>query len=177
VLERQQVELWIDGYKQLLRPLVMSNIPGYSFRVHVIHLVRDPRGFVYSNEMNKHESEHKSVAIWRRYHRLVRTLYKTGEAVDTERYLCIRYEDLCAEPQKVLNEVFPVLGVASEEVVAAPLVPDKHHLLGNRMLRTFEGDVRLVESWRGHLSAVAQDRILKSSGCFAVEMGYGEKGE
>ena len=83
----------------------------------------------------------------------------------------MRYEDLCARPEDVTEEVFRFLGVEPERVLGPPRRPERHHLMGNRMLRSFDGSVRLDTSWR----ALADDELaatLRAAGSLARRYGY-----
>jgi hypothetical protein len=172
LLELHGSSTWIDGNKQTLRPFIMSTLPPGQFRCRIIHLVRDPRAFAFSSQNNKGEGLLKAAKHWRIQHSLIQFLYGGHKKKEKGDYIWLRYEDLSTQPQERMADIFQFLQVAPEQVVQEPLNLIKHHLLGNKMLRSFSGDVRLAESWRGEISPSVQEKILKIAGPFAHKMNY-----
>lgn len=84
----------------------------------------------------------------------------------------MRYEDLCSDPEAELLRLFDFLQIAPEPIVTAPKYPAKHHLIGNNMLRTFDGQVKLDTRWRTELTGAEQHTVLDCAGEFARRMGY-----
>jgi len=87
-------------------------------------------------------------------------------------YFLLRYESLCSDPEAELLRLFDFLQISSERVVTAPKYPEKHHLIGNNMLRSFDGQVKLDTRWRTELTAAEQRTVLDCAGEFARRMGY-----
>jgi hypothetical protein len=111
--------------------------------------------------------------IWIRSHRQIRILARPALGID---YLCLRYEDLCRDPESKMREVFEFLGVQDENVCTRPLWKEKHHLIGNKMLYTFDGSIRLDESWRERLSSEEQTEVLRLTEPLSGTYDYGPSG-
>jgi hypothetical protein len=91
-------------------------------------------------------------------------------------YLPLRYEDLCSDPETELARLFEFLQIGPESVVTAPRYAEKHHLIGNNMLRTFDGRIELDTRWRAEMSVAEQRTVLDCAGEFARRMGYDDRG-
>ena len=104
--------------------------------------------------------------MWRDLHRRMVPLS------DIAPYHLLRYEDLAVNPETEMRKVFDFLGVEAEEVVEAPKYPAKHHVVGNDMAGTFDGEVRLDTRWRVELSPMEQQALLAAAGPFAAQLGY-----
>ena len=142
-------------------------------RARVIHIVRDPRGFVVScdvNLANRGMSHEQSTQVWNKYHAYIMERVATFPGVE---YLRVRYEDLCADPRATMERAFRFLDVEPQDVVVAPRQP--HHIIGNRMMLEFDGTVTLDTRWRERLSAVQQQAILEKTAPLAGRFGYAAK--
>jgi hypothetical protein len=87
-------------------------------------------------------------------------------------YLRVRYEDLAVRPAEEVTSVLRLLGVETEEVIAPPRYPHKHHLMGNAMLASFNGEVAVDERWRQELTPAEQATALRCAGAVATRFGY-----
>jgi hypothetical protein len=87
-------------------------------------------------------------------------------------YFLLRYEDLCSDPETQLLRLFDFLQIVPEPVLTSPKYPQKHHLIGNNMLRSFDGQVKLDTRWQAELTAAEQRTVLQCAGDFARRMGY-----
>src|SRR5207245_1520964 len=90
-----------------------------SAHVRVIHLVRDPRGFVASTvRYNEGASLRTSSWLWSDLHRRMEGLQSRVP------YLRVRYEDLAQHPEEQMTAIMRFLDVSYEPVVAAPKFPE-----------------------------------------------------
>ena len=145
----------------------MARELGDEMDVRVIHLVRDPRGFVGSWWHHHKKRDPRPVAgWWVEAHARARRLERVMP------YKLVRYRDLASDPETATRELFEFLGVEPESVVGPPRYPHKHHLIGNNMLTTFKGEVRLDERWRSELSLDEQQAILRVAGETAERCDY-----
>jgi hypothetical protein len=123
---------WKEPRSIYLLPLLDEQLPGLRF----LHVIRDGRDMALSSnqvQLRKHgdavlgpsgEPEPlRSIALWRAVN--LRAA-ETGERMG-ERYLLLRFEDLCAEPDRHVAEVLRFFGlegdaarIAAEEVQAPP---------------------------------------------------------
>jgi hypothetical protein len=160
--------LVVDGSKSWPKVRVLADRFGDSADVRVIHLLRDPRGFVGSlQRRNLHPGSVSSAAArWRDLHQQFARLN------DVASYTALRYEDLCTRPSEVMEQMFEFLSVPNEDVIAAPRFPAKHHLMGNVMLFTFDGTLTLDETWKAQLTSHEQEQVLRHAGALAEKFGY-----
>jgi Sulfotransferase family len=166
VLDAHGTSLFVDGSKSWRRAAVLTRALQREADVKIVHLVRDPRGFALSCRTHAGAPLAESAWLWSDLHSRMRSLQALAP------YLVIRYEDLCADPQAELERLFDFLRVAPEPVVTAPRYAGKHHLIGNNMLRSFDGQVKLDTRWRDELSFPEQRTVLDFAGEFAELMGY-----
>lgn len=166
-LELQGTSIFVDGSKNWRTARLLARELGPSARVNIIHLVRDPRGFALS-QRTRGASRNLTTAswLWADLHRRIETLQHVAP------YRVLRYEDLCAQPDVELRQLFEWLGVAPESGVAQTLDPAKNHLIGNPMRKRFDGTVQLDERWRTELSDAEQRTVLRHAGELAARFGY-----
>jgi hypothetical protein len=67
-----------------------------------------------------------------------------------DRWIELRYEDLCRDPDAQLRRVFAFLGVPDAKIT---LRASEHHIIGNGMRLDDTREVRLDERWRDSLDA------------------------
>lgn len=145
-LDLQQARVFVDSSKDPVRLKYLAATGDYDLRV--IHLLRDGRAVTNSSIKNKTEPADLAAREWARTHRQIERL---GRYLGPGRLRRVRYEDLCAEPRTVLDDVFRFLGLGPFDAVAA-LDTAPHHILGNRMRLGNRSAVRLNEEWRTALS-------------------------
>lgn len=166
VLDAHGTSLFVDGSKSWRRAALLTRALKPEADVKVVHLIRDPRGFALSRRSHGGAPLEESGWLWSDLHDRMESLQALAP------YLSMRYEDLCSDPGAELSRLFEFLQIAPEPVVTAPKYPAKHHLIGNNMLRSFDGDVRLDIRWQTELSGAEQRIVLDSAGKFAERMGY-----
>ncbi len=170
VRELQGTSRFIDGSKGIGKLLALRKLAGDSVPTRVIHLVRDPRAYFGSMRKNIGLRDPVSVArIWRRMHLAIEAL---GGSRINAKYIRLRYEDLCGDPTGTMNTLFRFLDLPDQNVCTAPRDPNKHHLIGNKMLRTFDGTIRLDTSWRRRLDAAETATVFRITESVARRYGY-----
>lgn len=157
----------VDGEKSILKALVMRSLAGR--RVRLIHLVRDPRGYLNSCRKYRRITLEQCAREWRRAHR---GIIAAGRLFFRQDYYRLRYEDLCRDPAGAMNGLFGFWGIDAEPVCRPVRQAEKHHLMGNKMLFDFDGTVRLDTSWRENLSLPEQQLMLSRSAPLAARLGY-----
>ena len=139
----------MDGHKVPDVPLLMRHVIGPAADIRIIHLFRDPRGFALSSRKYHGTSIAASARSWVWRHKLIAYLCETFFPSSTLRLL---YEDLCRDPEPVLKKVFEFLGVNQNvNVIFDPRNSPKYHLLGNKMLFSFDGSIALDQKWSSEL--------------------------
>jgi Sulfotransferase family len=157
----------VDGSKHPRKVSLMARKLGPPAEIRVIHLVRDPRGFVASRCRNIEGTDLRSSAwLWADMHRRIETLQSLVS------YRRVRYEDLVLHTETEMAAIFEFLGLPGEAVVGPTRFHDKHHLMGNAMLFHFDGSVTLDERWREALTPHDQLRVLRFTGEMARRCGY-----
>ncbi len=92
------------------------------FRSHirVVHLVRDPRDVYLSTHRLKWIPENQLRSefpgIWSSTNMMLRNMFCDAP----ERYLCVRYEDLIADPERTLTRITDFLGVPFQSKMLDP---------------------------------------------------------
>jgi sulfotransferase family protein len=165
-LDAHGTSLFVDGSKSWRRAAVLTRALQPGADVKIVHLVRDPRGFALSRRSHGGAPVPESGWLWSDLHGRMESLRTLAP------YFLLRYESLCSDPEAELQRLFDFLQISSERVVTAPKYPEKHHLIGNNMLRTFDGEVKLDTRWRTELTAAEQRTVLDCAGEFARRMGY-----
>jgi len=160
----------IDGSKSVGKVLALTNLSKPPRRALVLHLVRDPRGYACSLQRRGESSSWAEAGrAWRYIHGgIIRSLALCPRCD----YLRIRYEDLCADSAGTLRSVFAFLGVHAADVTHPAQDPGKNHIIGNRMLRTFDGTLRLDARWQNELDQSAQSAVIAGAGRLARTLGY-----
>ena len=166
VLDTHGTSLFVDGSKSWRRAAVLTRALQPEADIKIVHLVRDPRGFALSRRGHGGAPLRESGWLWADLHARMESLRGLSP------YLSMRYEDLCSDPEAELLRLFDFLQIAPEPIVTAPKYPAKHHLIGNNMLRTFDGQVKLDTRWRTELTGAEQHTVLDCAGEFARRMGY-----
>ncbi|RLJ16420.1 hypothetical protein DJ030_16860 [bacterium endosymbiont of Escarpia laminata] len=72
-------------------------------------------------------------------------------SLSTDQLVQIKYEDLCADPDKVLDEVFTFIGVDPDKRVKN-FRSVEHHVIGNGMRLDDRSEISLDERWKERLT-------------------------
>jgi hypothetical protein len=167
VLDEHGTSLFVDGSKSWRRAAVLTRTLQPEAEIKIVHLVRDPRGFAVSCRTHAGAAIRESAWQWSDLHGRMESLQALAP------YFRMRYENLCSDPEIELRRLFEFLQIAPEPVVSAPQYPEKHHLIGNNMLRVFDGQIKLDTRWQAELNVADQRTVLECAGDFAERMGYG----
>ncbi|MEL6140541.1 MAG: sulfotransferase, partial [Bacteroidota bacterium] len=139
-------QVFLDSSKATHHLLYLSLIA--AFDVHVIWLVRDPRAQVNSalkyNESWTHEFAAK---YWKK------------EMIDNEhvlkstglKYQTLRYEDLCRDPDKQIENVLSFIGL-DPSAYSLEFRDQQQHIIGNSMRLTKDQKIRERKEWRHALT-------------------------
>lgn len=166
----QGTEIFVEGAKNLIEPLVLKSFTGEEHPLKVLHLSRDPRGYFNSQKKHHPQTTLKSAAKkWKRYHGAVEKLRRS---LLSSNYLFLRYEDLCREPSKWMQQVFDFFQVEYQDVFQAPINPQKHHLMGNKMLFQFDGTIKLDNTWQTRVTEDKQKGLLQLTQPLSSTFGY-----
>jgi hypothetical protein len=144
VLEQTGKSVFVDTTRNHQRPTYLATHP--LLGVKVIHLIRDPRGNVASMIKHKGMSTAAAARTWKRINVAAA---RTRRCVPQESSMILKYEDLCAAPQDVINRISDFIGV--ERAILTPS-SGEHHVIGNSMRLNGVAHIREDRSWQTSLS-------------------------
>jgi hypothetical protein len=157
----------VDGSKVGFKvPVFVRHLRGAA-DIRIVHLVRDPRGFAASSRRHGLYRVEQAGRVWRKFHAGIRSLAPVA------RMETVRYEDLVADVRQTMARVQAFLDVPVEDLGGRPRRPVRHHLVGNEMLRTFDGTIEPDTRWMTLLTPEEQRRVLRDAGPLAQVLGYG----
>ena len=135
---------WKEPRSIYLVPLLDAAIPSLRF----LHFIRDGRDMAFSENQNqlvkhgaavlgdeqrKEKKPIRSIALWSRVN-LAAAAY--GETRLGDRYLRVRFEDLCAEPAENVRRIYDFFGLEGDAEAAAKAVRPPDSLGRWRQRRT-----------------------------------------
>jgi len=167
VLGIQGRGVFLDSSKRPERAVFMSRVP--SFKMKVIHLVRDGRAVSWSSMKNLGIGPEEAARSWvadnqgsehaRRY-------------FDPGRWLTLRYEDLCTHPDESLTRLYDFIGVPAKNGIH-DFRNFEHHIIGNRMRLASTSEIRLDERWKEALTREQMGIIERHVTPLNRKYGYG----
>lgn len=152
----------VDSSKTVLRFARLTAEPERARRLLLVHIVRDPRGYVASRVFPKPapsargfvglteaQPRHKAIADWLVQNTLT---YLVGRLRHPDRYLVVTYETLVAQPVDTLSRIMGRLGLGFERGMLPPKSREDYHLIGGNSSRLAFAELRLDTSWKEKLS-------------------------
>ena len=173
-----------DASKDAVHALLLATRP--ELEVHVIHLVRDPRGVAYSCTQRKPRPEIYWMEQFQAIHKPRRTAvawaYRNALAetlrLEAASYHLVRYEDFVADPVATVALVRHAVGLEGREdpeLASGSLVlPVTHSIAGNG--NRFENpavELRSDERWRTKLPRSDQLTTTLLTSPLIARYGYG----
>jgi hypothetical protein len=159
VLELLGKEVYVDAQKDSIRVKFLQE--SGLFDVRVIHLVRDVRGG--SHSFMKHNALQDAAWAARAWKTQNMNADRARRYVAPGRWMRLRYDDVCADPQGTFDRIAGFVGVESAPL-PANFYDAEHHIIGNSMRLGGHGAVRLDESWKSKLSSEDLDIIARVAG-------------
>ena len=173
ILDLTETEVFVDSSKDPVRARYLDRLSALD--IHVVHLVRDSVGFVSSYLKNKRslKSDRALLAMGvRRWNRMAACVEHLLAAIPSERQLLVRYEDLCADTEKLLERIAAFVGIRAERA-PVDVKAERHHIIGNRMRLSYRGGIAVDESWKTRLSTDQIEYIRKRTRRHRRIFGYG----
>jgi hypothetical protein len=163
-------DLFLDSSKRPERATFMRRFgPSETFGdMRVLHLVRDPRAVSCSAMKNLGVGPEEAALSWLNDNRGSEHARRFFPA---DRWMTLRYEDLCTEPRKVLEQVYGFLGVPAKSAVH-DFRAVEHHIIGNRMRLASTAEIRLDESWKHTLTPEQVAAIDRRVASLSLRYGY-----
>ncbi|MBA2433794.1 MAG: sulfotransferase [Chthoniobacterales bacterium] len=137
--------IFLDASKdpERLTQLLLSK----QWKIRVVHLLRDGRG-VSSSYKKHHNVDMKSAAA--EWLRTERACVHVAARMARKDVLTVKYEDVCREPQRTIEEIFAFAGLV-HGISVNGAIPESGHVLGNAMRLSGGKRILLDERWRTEL--------------------------
>lgn len=166
----QGTKYFVGGQKNITQVAIVKSQLKHSQIIKVIHLIRDPRAAYYSNfkryeDIDVIEFSRK----WLSYHKKVD---KLGEILGEDSFYQLRYEDLCNSPKEQVDNLLQFLGIEPKNLIVPSSLFRKKHVIGNQMIKTFDGTIKLDVKWKDQLSAAVACEILERTNEMSRKMLY-----
>jgi hypothetical protein len=162
-------QVFFDATKSFLRIQLLRENP--LFKLKILHLVRDPRGYVHSAKKHNKRSAHVAAREWVKQNEYIENNLRQ---IDSQKWIRLRFEALCFDPEETLDRLANFVGVESFAESTDGFGEKEHHIIGNNMrlrpnaLKT----VRLDEKWRETLSIEDINIVRHIAGDHARKYGY-----
>jgi hypothetical protein len=140
-----------------------------SVNLRVVHLVRDARAVSYSRQKNQGASNWNHVVT--KWIRINRAIERQLTRLPAERWIRIRYEDLCRSPQATMSRFFAFCGARPFQIPTR-LEFGEHHIVGNRMRLSGVDEIRLDDTWRRELSSEKRELASRLAARYQACYGY-----
>jgi hypothetical protein len=162
----------IDNSKDYLDMLDLVSVA--ERRVAVLFLTRDVRGVAWSMKKRaiRRGSDARIGPVVRRWVRINSRALAILELIGRERWMHIRYEDICRRPQETVQSVCSFLGHDYEESIWTSLNRQHHTIGGNKMRRAEMSVICENNDWRRGLSDAELGKIRSIAARTANRMGY-----
>ena len=166
-LEVTGKRIFADAQKDSIRVKFLRDIE--ELDLFVIHLVRDARAGTVSFMRNENIADAATAA--RKWLRSNRNSERAAKYVSPDRWLTVRYEELSADPQQLLDRICDFTG-ARRVTVPDDIYAAEHHVIGNRMRLRRDRAIRPDESWKEALDERALRTIARIAGRANRRFGF-----
>src|SRR6056297_110894 len=157
--------VFLDTSKDIGRLQLLRRSPAVD--VKVLHLVRDGRGQTASR-VRRSASMVEAAKSLVRFDTQAQNL---KHLVGSSRYLRIRYEDICRDPETHLGRAASFAGLEPLDFPKGFQKPDVHQL-GNPMRYDFNGQIKLDERWKTGLDNRQLEIFYRIAGNRNRQFGY-----
>jgi hypothetical protein len=160
-------EVFLDSSKRPERATFMQRSGKFDLRV--IHLVRDGRAVSWSSMKHLKIGPADAARSWLADNRGSEHARRYFPA---DRWMTLRYEDLCANPDATLARIHAFAGIPSRNGFHNFRAID-HHIIGNQMRLSSTSEIRLDERWKQALTAEQMTTIERLVDPLNRRYGYG----
>lgn len=163
----RQVSVVVDASKD---PLQMIDIVNFSsLDVRVLYLTRDVRGLVWSALKKGRSGIVTEAARWSRQNSRILALL---EKIDSNKWMHVKYEDLCADSERELEKIHEFLQY--DRIVMKPdeELRQRHTIAGNRTRFREIASVREDLAWKQNLDNSQLSKVREIAGRVAKKLGY-----
>ena len=152
-------------------PLQILDLMHYSqLPIKIIYLTRDVRGLAWSALRKGRVKTAREEAIDWTYQN--KRMLSHLEEIPNDKWMHIRYEDICADVDSALELIHKFLGLSFIELDHIHERSKRHTIAGNR---TRFRDLEMISedmSWKDHLNLDDLNHITKVAGPTAERLGY-----
>jgi len=159
-------DIFVDSSKTGLQLKYLLENPALD--VKVLRLVRDGRGVALSYRTADGLPVRDGAYAWRRSNEEAETIVSS---LPKDRWLDLRYEELCHQPERTMQGVFQFVG-AGPFALSHGMAHDAPHVLGNDRARSTVAAVRLDERWRRVLTPSDLHAFDRVAGTLNRRFGY-----
>ena len=159
---------FLDSSKRPERATLMRRFGGFD-DMRVIHLVRDGRAVSWSTMKNLNVDPQEATRSWLADNHGCEHARRFFPA---DRWMTLRYEDLCTDPLKTLEKVYGFIGVPAKNGVH-DFRATSQHIIGNRMRLSTTSEIRLDESWKQALTPEQMTYVDQRVAPLNRRYGYG----
>jgi hypothetical protein len=182
ILQVSNARVIVDSSKDPRHGLVLSKLP--NIELHIVHLVRDPRGVAFSWKRVRRRPE----IHWKVQNMMVKPTWGSASrwtthnlvaellAASAASYTRVRYEDFVADPSAALDRVlapFPWAGGSHASIEGDEVMLEPMHTMAGNPMRFHTGSLRLKldEEWRG--SMPLRERLTVDAATWPLLGRYG----
>lgn len=166
-LELSGKRLFVDAQKDAARIGFLAQIERLD--LYVIHLVRDARAGAAS--YMKHNPRNDARRGARRWRNANRTASYMAREIDPERWMLLRYDELCDDPQGTVDRIAEFCGV-ERATLPQDFFGVEHHIVGNSMRLSGTTEIRADQSWRKRLSEEQLGQVRAVAGADNRAFGF-----
>ena len=164
----REIRYLVDASKDVYRLFWLQRSP--QFDVRVLHLTKDPRGFVCSNlkdnPPNPFQKTIRMAGRWLIQNSLMRYVGQRSDAP----YRLVRYEDLARKPKSELQGISDWLSLPSRGKFS--IRESENHAASGNDMRWREEDIYLDDAWRHDLPRFLQHLVWTMTSLLARRLGY-----
>lgn len=172
-LELQSGSVFLDGSKDPNRLLYF--IDSGLFDLRVIYMHRDGRAQSNSRRQKKRWPVNYAGAA-AEWAKTIEQMDRVAQQLPADKIHGVGYEDLCADPNAVLEELWPFIGIErlEQDWSDVDLRKRPHHILGNPMRTRDSIKIKLDERWRSDVNADEAAEFERLAGEANRRLGYEE---
>jgi hypothetical protein len=148
VLEVTGKTVFLDASKHHMQ--IRYHLKYTALDLKVIHMVRDGRGVV--NSALKYNTKLPTRTAAQRWVSGNMNIERQLRSLPEDRFLRIRYEDLCRETPQTLERLHRFCGV-EPGLFVKDFRSLPHHIVGNKMRLSDSSEIKLDERWKATLTA------------------------
>lgn len=163
--------VFADASKSVNRARLLDRMT--DIEPYVVHLVRDPLGFVASKKSRVEKNPRgaqvgNATRYWNRRSEQAELLFAL---LPPERRLRVRYEDLCSDPESEFARICDFVGL---DALPGPydFRTGEHHIIGNHMRLSNSSEIVLDERWRSILSDEEAEIVRRNTHRYREAFGY-----